>query len=153
MQRGSLAPGKDRRGLAAVELALLLPLLVFILLVCVDFARIFYYQMVLDGCARNGALYGQLLASDPASPYASLKDAALADANANGLSPAPTVASGYSSVVGGPFTQTTPASPGFVQVKVTWTFATLVRYPGIPSRTTLTRVCLMPVPPASPLPN
>ena len=46
-----------RRGLAAVELALLLPLLVFLCMATVDFARVIYALVTLQNCARNGALY------------------------------------------------------------------------------------------------
>jgi hypothetical protein len=139
-----------RRGLAAIELAFSLPLLAYMLVAGVDFARIFYFEMVLDGCARNGALYVQLTADDPTSAFASVLAAVLADANANGLTPAPTVAVGYSASSAGPFTQTTSVSPGYVQVTVSWTFQTLVQYPGIASETPMTRVCLMPVASATP---
>ena len=46
-----------RRGAAAVELALLLPVLVFCSMMTVDFARVAYVQVTLQNCARNGALY------------------------------------------------------------------------------------------------
>jgi hypothetical protein len=62
------------------EFALMLPLLAFILVLCVDFCRLFYHDQTIVNCARNGAAY----ASDPASPlrnkYADYKAAALADA-------------------------------------------------------------------------
>ncbi len=144
---------KNRPGLAAVELALLLPLLAYMLMAAVDFARIFYSEMVLDGCARNGALYGQLTANDPTSAFASLQAAALADANANGLTPAPTVAVGYGSSAAGPFSQTNYAGSSFVQVSVTWTFDTLASYPGIPNQSQITRVCTMAIPPTFPILN
>jgi Flp pilus assembly protein TadG len=151
MRTRSPALETRRRGAAAVELALLIPLLAFGMAASIDYARIFYYGMILDGCARNGALYGQLTSNDPVSPYTSLQAAALADAGS--LSPAPTVTAGYSSSSSGPFTQTTQVSPGYVQVTVSWTFQPILQYPGIPSQTSLTRVCLMPVPPASPVNN
>ena len=50
-----------RRGGAAAELALLLPVLSFILIVAIDFCRLFYAYNVITNCARNGALW----ASDP----------------------------------------------------------------------------------------
>src|SRR5688500_14469174 len=80
-----------RRGAAVVELAVLLPLLVFLFVIAVDFARIFYYSVTLTNCARAGAMY----ASDPTtsgeSAFASTQAAALADAT--NLSPPPTVTS------------------------------------------------------------
>src|SRR5436189_4886662 len=69
-----------RRGAAMVELALITPLLVFLLLAGMDYSRVFYAAVVVSNCARNGALY----ASDPnvadRSSYDTLQDAVLADA-------------------------------------------------------------------------
>src|SRR5438477_7483392 len=80
-----------RRGVAAVELAVLLPFLAFLFVIAVDWSRIFYYSLTVSNCARNGALY----AADPYSttirPYSSIDAAALADAP--NLSPTPTVTS------------------------------------------------------------
>jgi hypothetical protein len=50
-------PGRKRRGLAAVELAVLLPMLLFMCMATIDFARVIYALMTLQNCARNGALY------------------------------------------------------------------------------------------------
>src|SRR5262245_58534494 len=73
-------PRARRRGAAVVEMAILLPLLVFLAVLAVDFARVFYFSLTLANCARNGAIY----ASDPyvraESTYTSLEQAALADA-------------------------------------------------------------------------
>jgi Flp pilus assembly protein TadG len=87
-----------RRGAAAVELALLLPVLLMFLLGAIDWSRLFYHYMTISNCARNGALWATDPYSNPAlgtvtsstthSPYANLTSAALADSN---LSPAPTV--------------------------------------------------------------
>src|SRR4051794_34883503 len=69
-----------RRGVAAVELALLLPFLAFLFVLAVDWSRVFYYSLVVENCARNGAIFS----SDPyalvQSPYTTVQDAALADA-------------------------------------------------------------------------
>jgi Flp pilus assembly protein TadG len=48
---------KSRRAAAAVELAVLLPVLIFWSMAGVDFARLIYVQVTLQNCARNGALY------------------------------------------------------------------------------------------------
>src|SRR5438876_682067 len=45
-----------RRGVAAAELALMLPFLTFLLLGVVDFGRLFYSYTILATCARNGAI-------------------------------------------------------------------------------------------------
>jgi hypothetical protein len=131
---------------ASVELALLLPLLLFFALAVTDYARLCYYSVILDGCACNGAYFGRLGAYDPASPYASLQAAALADSSANGLTPQPTVDVKYSSSASGPYTQTTSIAGGYIQVTVAWTFTTLVTYPGIPNQVNLTSVAKMSIP-------
>ena len=41
-----------------MELAVLLPFLLFIFVAAVDFGRIFYYEVAVTNCARSGALYG-----------------------------------------------------------------------------------------------
>lgn len=72
-----------RRGIAAVELAMLLPFLCFLFVITVDFARVFQCQMVLDSCARNGALLGSQLNSYQetgwVSPDNTIANAAAAD--------------------------------------------------------------------------
>jgi len=78
--------GGRRRGGAATELAVWLPLLVFVLIVAIDFCRLFFSYTIITNAARNGALCA---IAPTQSPYNSVQDAALADAN--DLSPAPTV--------------------------------------------------------------
>ena len=121
-----------RQGVAAVELAILLPFLVFLLVLAIDYARLFYFSQSVTNCARNGAIY----ACDPTAPtysaYKSVTEAALADAS--NLIPAPTVTS-----------QTvTPwfGSP-YVEVTVTYNFKTVTQFPVIPSSLNLTRTVRM----------
>src|SRR5688572_31514655 len=110
-----------RCGTAVVELALLLPLLVFLFLVATDFARVFYFSLSLTNCARAGALY----ASDPStadeSPFANVQAAALADAT--NLSPTPTITS---------TTGIDGLGRKFVSVTANYTFQTVTGFPGIP---------------------
>jgi Flp pilus assembly protein TadG len=68
-----------RCGAAAVEFALLLPVLLTILLGAADFARAFGYSVVVSNCARNGALYGSSSA-EAATDTAGIQAAALQDA-------------------------------------------------------------------------
>ena len=128
-----------RPAVAAVELALLLPLLAFLLMICIDFGRVFYYSLTIENCARNGALYG----SDPFEPaqstYANITAAALADAG--NLQPPPTV----SSVNG-----TDALGSAYVEVTVSWTFAVLTNFPGIPTTTSITRTVRMQIQPVTP---
>ncbi len=107
----------------------------FLVVTAVDFARVFYYTQVVENCARNGAIYGSNLTTAQ-SPYASLPDAALADAP--DLSPAPTVTS---------TTATDANGNPCIQVTVSWQFQTVTKYPGVPDTMTLTRTVQMRVAP------
>jgi len=128
---------RPRRGAAATELALLLPVMTFIVLATTDFARVFYYSSILTNCACNGALYACDPATRTLSPYADVTAAAPADAS--NLSPAPTVdAPTYSATANGTYS-TTPVTNGYVRVNVNWTFTTIITYPGIPPTMTLSR--------------
>jgi Flp pilus assembly protein TadG len=118
VRRGSC---NQRRAAVAAELAILLPVLVFLLVITVDFARLFYHYVTITNCARNGAIY----ASDPVgrtqSRYSGITDAALADAM--NLTPQPTVRS----------TDTGDS----VEVTVSYLFRTITSFPGVPSTVNL----------------
>jgi Flp pilus assembly protein TadG len=117
-----------RRGVAVVELAVLLPLLVFLFVVTVDFARVYYFSLTLQNCARAGALY----ASDPhvadESPFASTQEAALADAT--NLSPAPTITQSSG---------TDASGRSYVEVIATHSFKSITGYLGISKSLNITR--------------
>lgn len=49
---------KARRGVSATELAIILPALAFLGLVCVDFGRFAYHYVAVTNAARAGAEYG-----------------------------------------------------------------------------------------------
>jgi Flp pilus assembly protein TadG len=127
-----------REGAAAVELAVLAPFLVFLMLIATDFARIFYTCVILDNCARNGAVYE----SDPyyraECPYKSTAEAALADGvNLDKTNPA-TVTSG---------TGVDSMGKPYVEVTVKQKFKTVSKFPGIPNDVDLSRTVRMaPVP-------
>ena len=136
VRRTARLPG--RAGTATVELAILLPFLCFLFAVSVDFARVFYFAVTVQNCARNGAFYGCQDATH-AADTAGIQTAALADAG--NLSPAPTVSS----------TTTTDADGNScVQVTTTYTFQTITSYPGVPSSMTLTRTVQMRTAPTVP---
>jgi Flp pilus assembly protein TadG len=127
-----------RRAAAVVELAVLLPFLMFVFIIGVDFARVFYHCVTLVNCARNGAVYGS---RDPthAADTAGIQAAALADAT--NLKPAPTI-----TVV-----NTTDADGHpCVQVTAAFTFRMITSYAGIPSSFDLSRTVQMRVAPAEP---
>jgi Flp pilus assembly pilin Flp len=50
----------DRRGATLVEFALVLPLLMLILLGCLDFGRILYVDAIVTNTANEGAAWGSL---------------------------------------------------------------------------------------------
>jgi hypothetical protein len=145
-----------RPGVAAAELAILAPFMAFVFLVTVDWARIFYYAVVLENCARNGAYY----ASDYGIyDYQNPPDAALEDTS--NLNPPPVVTIMYSSSPGGPYTLTTPpasyingGAPAYAQVQATWTFNTITSFSvppfGIANSVTLTRSVEMQMAPIVP---
>jgi Flp pilus assembly protein TadG len=78
-----------RKALAVVELALVLPLLLLLFVVAVDFARVFYNAQVITDCARTAAMF----ASNPdLSDKLSFGDATeLALRCAQDLKPLPTI--------------------------------------------------------------
>jgi TadE-like protein len=81
-ERAATRRGRHQ-GVAAVELAFLLPLLVFACMATVDFARLLSAMVTLQNCARNGALY-ELYSAGPfplPSGWTSLSTAVQADAN------------------------------------------------------------------------
>jgi Flp pilus assembly protein TadG len=128
-----------RRAAAVVELAVVLPFLIFLALITIDWARVFYYSVTLTSAARQGAIYGSDPIAAANSRYHSAQEAALAETS--NLSPPPTVttASG-TDVDGNPYTQAT----------VAWTFSTLTHYPGISSTVNLSRTVRMRVTPVTP---
>ena len=133
MTRRPRPSGPSRRGAAIAELAIMLPLLVFLFVVCLDYARLFSTLSILSDCARDGALY---FANHTTDTTANISQAALADAS-NLVSPAPTVA------LQGPTTDA--AGYTYVTVTVSYAFTTVVTYPGVPQATTLSRRVIMPV--------
>jgi hypothetical protein len=46
-----------REGIAATELAVLLPFLTFIFVIAINFSRVFYYFLTIENCALSGAEY------------------------------------------------------------------------------------------------
>jgi hypothetical protein len=128
-----------RNGSASVELALLLPILIFFMMATVDFARIAYVQVILQNCARNGALYEFNTEAGLAVPsnWTSLASAAQADE-------------------GAVYVTATASSPAlsannFVTVTTTTTYSPIALgvmrgLPSIPSNITLTQSAVMPYP-------
>ena len=117
-----------RPGVAALELAVLLPFLVYLFVIAVDWSRVFYYSVTINNCARNGAIYSSDAYSKVQSPYSDVTAAALADAS--NLKPQPTVASSNG---------VDAAGKSYVECTVTYPFGTLSKLPGVPQLTQIQR--------------
>lgn len=127
---------RRRRGAATVEMAVLLPFLMFLCVIGTDWARLLYYTITIDACARNGALYASDDVYAANAGYASLSQAALAEAP--GLDLTATVTK---------TTATDSAGHSAVIVTVTAPFKTITNFPGVPSAQTLSRQVQMRVAP------
>jgi Flp pilus assembly protein TadG len=57
-RRGKKNEKNGRRGVAATELAVVLPLFVMLFVIAVDFGRVFYVEYIVINAARCGAMYG-----------------------------------------------------------------------------------------------
>jgi len=127
-----------RHAVAAMEFALLAPFLGFLIVAGVDFARVYYFSLILTNCASTGAIYGS---QDPehAVDEAGIIAAALADAS--NLSPAPEVSS-----------ENLTDSEGHPAVRVTvrWNFGTFTNAPWTASKYELVRTMQMRIPPVYP---
>jgi Flp pilus assembly protein TadG len=106
--------------------------------ITVDYARVFYYTMAVTNCARDGALYGSqnpTTAIDQSGiSAAATRDAADLDINSINVSS----------------TTDSSTNPTYVTVTVTYPFTTITNFPGITSRTTLSRNVRMTVTPLTP---
>jgi len=118
-----------RRGVAAAELAMLLPVLMLLLVLAVDFGRIFYYYVILTNCAGNAATWAALPAIEQAESYANLDAAAQADWP-SGVTPLPTTTE---------TTGTDSEGNTYVAVTVSWTFNTITSYLGSSGTVDLSR--------------
>jgi Flp pilus assembly protein TadG len=126
--RARTGPSGRRKAAAVVELAVLLPLLVLLFVIAVDFSRVFFFSLTLVNCARAGAIY----ASDPVvaheSPFSTMEEAALADAT--NLQPPPMISQ---------TTGTDAVGRTYVEVSAAYTFSTVTGFPGIPHDLQLVR--------------
>ncbi len=127
-----------RPGAAVVELAVLLPLFVFLFVIGVDFARVFYHSVTVTNAARSGALFAsrdEVRAADTAGIENAVRE------DAKNLSPPPTVGSVRDlDALGHPC----------IKVTVTWTFKTVSLFPGVPNTVALSRTVQMRIAPTVP---
>jgi Flp pilus assembly protein TadG len=134
--------GRRRSGVAVVELAILLPFLAFLFVICIDFARVFYHAETISNCALCGAEYGAIDIAHTADT-SGIQAAVMADATS--LNPTLTNSN---------ITITTDNST-YVTVTVTYQFNSVVNYSlppvfSVPAQLGMTRTITMLVPPSTP---
>jgi TadE-like protein len=149
----------ERRGAATVELAVLLPFLAALILFAIDFARIFDVTITLENSIHNAALFASQVFDNQnqqwigdqqywEGPNGELISLPKVAAKLDGSNLSPGLADADISVAPG-----TDADGHAVRiVTVSYTFTTLVPYPGIPSPLTITRTAQVRVAPATPGP-
>lgn len=148
----AIRTSEKRKGVATVEFAVLLPFLVFLFVLALDYARIFYYSMTLEIAARNGAYY----ASDYPGIYIYSSINQAANSDTTNLSPIPTITTRYDSSYNGSFGSTTPIldsnnlQTGYVRVTATWTFHSITEFPLLPATVNLDRHVIMRMAPIIP---
>lgn len=153
---------RENRGSAFVELALILPLLVFVVIGAAELGRIAYFAIELANAARAGAAYGsqnsqtaidstdiELAASNDASNIAitfptapgnyCVCETATSGGSVSDTSPVlcSTVATSTTYCTESTTTGTTNTVIGYVQVNTRATVSTMFHYPGIPASFTL----------------
>src|SRR5215510_9980754 len=154
-----LSPVRTRhRGATVLELALVLPFLMFLFVIAIDYARVFYYGVILENCARNGAYYASNYPNanyvyNDIYGYKSLDEAVFKDA-ANLINSAkpednPKYHVSYGHQVDGD-SEDAAMSSGYVRVTMTWNFRTITQFPGVPGRVHLRRSVIMKMAPTSP---
>jgi Flp pilus assembly protein TadG len=129
---GSFGKRRCRRAAAAVELAVILPVLLLIVLGCVDFGRFAYTYVAVTNSARVGAGYGSVHGfskADYPKWQALVAQAAKNEMRDFDLSQIQ-VSAQY-------VPETT--TEWTAQVDVSYPFQTLINWPGIPSQVTLSR--------------
>jgi Flp pilus assembly protein TadG len=135
--RRQAAAGR-RWGVAAAELAILLPFLLFVLALTVDFCRVYYHAQVVQACAEVGAMYASETVKRNPDTTSSDSDAAIQAAVEEGATLQPPLTANNVSVT---------VTNNLASVTITYQLNTITSVPGIPSTLTVTRTVKMPVAP------
>jgi Flp pilus assembly protein TadG len=135
----AVRPRPVRRGVAATELALVLPLLTIIVLGCVDFGRFAYTYIAVTNAARAGAAFGCM--NTYTSTTLGLWQAGVRQAAVDEMTGQTGFTPGQLAVT---IATTAEANDLWrVQVTAAYPFATLVTWPGLPSTVTLRRTVVL----------
>ncbi len=129
-----------RRGVTAVEFAIILPVLVTLVLGCIDFGRMAHSYIAVTNAARAGAGYGSTHTWTSATLgtwKANVRQAVVDEMNQlNGFDATKlSVTTTATTETGGQWR---------VQVDVSYPFQTVVNWPYVPSSLTLRRVVVLP---------
>ncbi len=131
---------EGRHGAATVEFAILLPLLMFLFGIGVDWARAFYYHVTITNASRNAATWGCQSPSQ-AADSTGIQNIALQDCSSLGAG-----VTVQSSVV-------TVDGIDYLRVTVRYAFQPLTGLPGTPSTQTIWQTTEMRVMPTEPRPG
>jgi Flp pilus assembly protein TadG len=127
---------------AAVEFAIVLPVLVLIVIGCVDLGRFLYYYIAVTNAAEEGATFGSL---NPPAWYSSSAAWETAVINAaTGEAPGLRMNGASAPISSSNVTVVDPPQNGVIQVTVSYTFQPILQYPWLPKNVVLSRTVAMP---------
>ena len=130
----------NRRGGAALELAVVFPILLLLIIGVADYGRVFFTSITVANAARAGAEYG---AQSPATSVDTVGMKLFAQADGNEVGSL-TLAARYYCECGGSANPSCTVCSGvapdvFVEVTATKAVAMLFRYPGLQDTVTIVR--------------
>lgn len=134
MQTRKQQTRRRQRAATSAELAFLLPTLILLVLICIDFGRFAYTQVAVNNAARAGASYAIM------NPYVSSGQTTWQGQIQQTARDEMTNQTGYDPNALTTATVVTVEQSGIRRVRVTASYAsfrTIVRWPGIPSSLTL----------------
>ena len=127
-----------RHGLATVELALVLPLLMLIILGCVDFGRFAYTYIAVTNASRTGASFGAL------NPFTTATQTTWTNEVRQKVVDDMSAFPDFDPINNIQFSRSIDAGGLWrVRVQVTYPYKCIVSWPGIPSQVNLTRAVAM----------
>ena len=135
---------RSRRGAAAAEFAVVLPLLMTVVLGCVDFGRFAYNYIAVSNAARAAAGYGMMNTYDVTNPSTQTTWSNNIQQAAKDEMTGQTGFSASSLQVTVTTSTTGEVAPDLrIVVTATYPFSTIVTWPGIPSSLNLSRTVAM----------
>lgn len=141
-------PNLKYQGIAVIEFALVLSLLMLMLLAAGDFGRIFYAQIGLENAVRSGATYGTRVGGAYMDDAGILAAANADDGGLVGVSIAIpsktcTCADGSPVACDGHCVGSDPTPKIFLTVQADYDFASITGFPGLPTNVALRAKAVM----------